>query len=296
MKNNTPNNWLSALQKISDSTRISRFTQNPWKYLSAMAVKKIYFPLFHKSIPISISTFFGIKMKVKLPSGTDIFLTQGKTHNSEISLSKYLVRHLQPGQNFADIGAHFGYYSLLAKALIGESGRILSLEASPQTFKILLANCCHFPQILPLNLAAGASAEYLNFYQYKGPYSEFNSFLPSQYIPLKYCYKTVAIQVQTLTHIFETHDFQPDFIKIDVEGAEKSTILGLIPHFKINKPIIIMEYHSDLPHKNASTLLLENDYSMNLIDKEGLPQKITSPLEFMAEKKYDSDNILFLPL
>lgn len=296
MKNNTPNNWLSDLQKISESTRISRFTQNPFKYLTAMAVKKIYFPIFHQSIPVTIPTFFGLKMKVKLPSGTDIFLTQGKTHISEINLSKYLVRHLQAGQNFADIGAHFGYYSLLAKALIGESGRILSLEASPQTYKILLANCKHSHQILPLNIAAGASAEYLNFYQYKGPYSEYNSFLHSQHIPLKYCDKTVSISVQTLTHIFETRNFLPDFIKIDVEGAEESAILGLIPHFKKHKPIIIMEYHSDLPHKNASTLLLENDYSMNLIDKEGLPQKITSPLEFMAEKKHDSDNILFLPL
>lgn len=296
MKNNTPNNWLSALQKISESTRVSRFTQNPWKYLTAMVIKKIYFPLFHQSISVTIPTFFGLKMQVKLPSGTDIFLTQGKTHISEINLSKYLVRHLQAGQNFADIGAHFGYYSLLAKALIGESGRVLSLEASPQTYKILLANCKHSPQILPLNLAVGASAEYLNFYQYKGPYSEYNSFLPSQHIPLKYCDKTVSISVQTLTHIFETSNFLPDFIKIDVEGAEESAIIGLIPHFKINKPIIIMEYHSDLPHKKASTILLEHDYSMNLIDQEGLPQKITSPFEFMAEKKHDSDNILFLPL
>jgi FkbM family methyltransferase len=296
MKKNTTNNWLSALEKISGSTRISRFTQNPWKYLTAMAIKKIYFPLFHKSIPVTIPTFFGFKLKVNLPSGTDIYLTGTKTHPSELRLSKFLIQHLQPGQNFADIGAHFGFYSLLAKALIRESGRIISLEASPQTFKILLANTHHFPQILPLNLAVGGTSEYLNFYQYKGPYSEYNSFLPSHHIPEKYCDDTVSIQAQTLTDIFEKYKFQPNFIKIDVEGTEDSVISGLIPHFKINKPIIIMEYHSDLPHKNASMLLLKNNFSMNLIDGEGLPQKITYPLEFMAEKKDDSDNIVFLPL
>jgi FkbM family methyltransferase len=49
-------------------------------------------------------------------------------------------RMLRPGMTFVDIGAHVGYFSLLAASLVGETGRVLAFEPSPDNFELLQAN------------------------------------------------------------------------------------------------------------------------------------------------------------
>jgi hypothetical protein len=50
------------------------------------------------------------------------------------------VNTLQKGGVFLDVGAHVGYYSLLASKLVGDSGRIVSVEPNPPTIETLLRN------------------------------------------------------------------------------------------------------------------------------------------------------------
>jgi FkbM family methyltransferase len=47
---------------------------------------------------------------------------------------------LRPGMTFVDIGAHVGYFSLLAAPLVGETGRVLAFEPHPENFELLQAN------------------------------------------------------------------------------------------------------------------------------------------------------------
>jgi FkbM family methyltransferase len=295
MKNNQQD-WLQALQKISSSDKISRIKKNPWAYLIAMTIKKIYFPLFRTSFPIKAKTFFGVKMNTELPSATDIYLTGGKTHDSEIRFSKYLVKNLKKGQCFVDTGAHFGFYSLLGAILTGKEGRILAIEASPKTFEILEKNTRNYSQIIALPLAASATNQTMDFYEYKGPYSEFNSYVKSTKVGKKFQAGLIQIQGQSLSSIFQEHQLAPDFIKIDVEGSEDLVITGLCPYLENLKPIIILEYHPEPAHRRAVTILLENNYQLHLIDQDGNPQPVEKPHQFLTEKKETSDNILFLPL
>ena len=45
------------------------------------------------------------------------------------------------GQTIIDIGANVGYYSLKFSSLIGDSGKIISLEPDTNTFQVLKQNC-----------------------------------------------------------------------------------------------------------------------------------------------------------
>jgi len=47
---------------------------------------------------------------------------------------------LQPGMTFVDIGANFGYFTLLAATAVGPQGRVYSFEAGPRNFEILTLN------------------------------------------------------------------------------------------------------------------------------------------------------------
>lgn len=51
-----------------------------------------------------------------------------------------LERALRPGMHVLNLGAHVGYFALLASALIGPSGRVTAIEAAPGNFALLRAN------------------------------------------------------------------------------------------------------------------------------------------------------------
>ncbi len=46
----------------------------------------------------------------------------------EAELSTLLFRLLRPGDTFIDVGAHIGYFSLLASKLVGNDGRVIAIE------------------------------------------------------------------------------------------------------------------------------------------------------------------------
>jgi FkbM family methyltransferase len=58
----------------------------------------------------------------------------------EPSLTRFLSETLQEGDVFVDVGANIGYFSLLASARVGPTGRVISIDASLSNFAALQAN------------------------------------------------------------------------------------------------------------------------------------------------------------
>src|SRR5262249_15305147 len=48
--------------------------------------------------------------------------------------------HLPSGGTYVDVGAQIGYCSLKASALVGSEGRVVAIEANPDTVKLLRQN------------------------------------------------------------------------------------------------------------------------------------------------------------
>ena len=58
----------------------------------------------------------------------------------ENSLSLFLIRVLQEGDVFYDIGAHVGYFSILSSFLVGNTGEVVAIEPEEENFKQLEVN------------------------------------------------------------------------------------------------------------------------------------------------------------
>ena len=71
---------------------------------------------------------------------------------------------LRPGMTFVDVGANWGYFTLLAASLVGTTGRVLSLEPDPRLFSILQENVGRsgLDHVTPLQLAAAHQAGILS--------------------------------------------------------------------------------------------------------------------------------------
>ena len=71
----------------------------------------------------------------------------------ECALVRMLRSFLKPGMVFLDLGANIGYFSAIAAALVGTSGRVFAFEPSPHCFTYLERNLRGFEQAAIYNCA-----------------------------------------------------------------------------------------------------------------------------------------------
>lgn len=121
---------LDASRKKAESGRLHRLLANPVKYIYAMWHNHFLYKYLNRTSKVEARLFTGDPIYVHLPSSTDIYLTGCKSHRSELKLSRFLLHHLNPGDAFIDIGAHCGFYSLVAARLVGGGG--MSTLLNPQ--------------------------------------------------------------------------------------------------------------------------------------------------------------------
>ena len=295
--------WSNLLEseKKARASRLSRFLHNPILYPSLLTYGYILYPKLKKDISTKASTFFGTSMKTLLPAGTDIKLNGIKSHDSEIRLSKYLALTLRDGDTFIDIGAHYGYYSLLASVLVGRNGQVHSIEPTNLSYALLKENTSGFDNITTYQAAAGNKNLQLTFYEYPGPYSEYNTIIPNAYEKEAWSKKikplVTTVNTVVIDELLTIKNITKAVIKIDVEGGEPEVVEGLNESLSHNELIIIMEYlksgQNNSPHNKAVQLLNSKGYSTYVIEDSG----ILSPVEdidlYMANSDKQSDNIVF---
>ncbi len=293
---------LDRMEQLARASRWRRLFYRPFVYVSAILYRGLLYPLVKKEWYVSTRTFFGAEMKVALPAATELALLGAKSHDSEIRLTRFLLGYLQPGQVFVDVGGHFGFYTLLAAHLIGEEGSVFTFEAAPRVFQILKANAQALPQIEVFHQAVSETSGSLVFYEFPLSHSEYNTLLPAQFERSDWFYKVPHQKVEVpsvcLDEFFSTRQLQPNFIKIDVEGAEFEVIKGAVCLLKQYKPVVAMEFlaakRGNAEHHHAMALLKELGYQPYCIDEEGELQSCPDIETHLAQKGLDSDNIVFM--
>jgi FkbM family methyltransferase len=88
-------NALKEVEKLARTTAFGRFAAVPMPYIFAQYIQRVWFPITHRGVEAEAPTFFGHPLRMMLPSATDIYLTGGKTHDSEIRLAQFLLKTLQ---------------------------------------------------------------------------------------------------------------------------------------------------------------------------------------------------------
>lgn len=136
----------------------------------------------------------------------------------EPHLTAYFQRVLKPGDVFVDVGANIGYYSLLAAPLVGSSGKVVAIEASPQIFASLKENIRRNRRtnIRAVNNAAAQECGQMPvFAAPKGNIGHTST------IPLDGNSFDCFVEAKPLHHILSREELtRARLVKIDIEGAE----------------------------------------------------------------------------
>lgn len=143
----------------------------------------------------------------------------------EPNLTAWIQSRLRPGDTFIDVGAHTGYYTLLASHLVGTSGRVVAIEASPEFHRALddavRRNGCR--NVRTVNVAAADAPGVVKLYLADpGNLGNTSVVRPREFAS---SFEVAALPLPEILLSGELEHAR--LIKIDVEGGEASLMAGL---------------------------------------------------------------------
>lgn len=242
---------------------------------------------------VGVQTFFGRPMKVVLPEHVSTSIWQYGFAEPEVCIC--LLSTLAGGGGFVDIGAHYGFFTLLAAHLVGEHGRVLAVEPSPATYQVLQKNVAAYPNVEARSLAAFNEAKQTVMYDYGVEFSAFNSLLgirpPGGRGPTSRA--EVLVQGRRVDDLLDESGWcRVDVIKIDAESSEWYVLQGLEKTICRFRPAVILEVGDyDIPGSVASRRIIdwfdEQGYAVFEIGDSGIrPHR--------AREHYEHANLLFM--
>ena len=142
----------------------------------------------------------------------------------EPNLSTFLQRRLAPGDTFIDVGANNGWFTAMGAHLVGPTGKVVGIEASPTIARRLQANLDRnsFENTRVLVAAAMAGPGLVDIV----PGPDENTGLT--HISTSHSPAAVQVRGDALPALLTDDEIATArVVKIDVEGAEYDVVAGL---------------------------------------------------------------------
>ncbi|MEM2487619.1 MAG: FkbM family methyltransferase [Thermoproteota archaeon] len=169
-----------------------------------------------------------------------LLMASQKYESDTVELFKQVIKE---GMVVVDVGASFGFYTLLASKLVGKSGRVYAFEPDPRNFYLLTENVRlnQYTNVTCVKKAILDKPRFIKlFLSTKGP-------LTSTVFPGYKVHNAINIEATSLDIFFKDINYVPiHVIKMDIEGAEMLAILGAEEVLKRNRDLkIFIEFYPE---------------------------------------------------
>ncbi len=153
---------------------------------------------------------------------------------------------IRPGDVVVDVGAHVGYYTLLAATLVGPRGHVYAFEPAPANYAFLTGhvrkNRC--ANVTPVDSAVGDHRGEVRF--------EYGTGSGTGHVSAQ---GQLVVPMVTLDEFARERGLRCQAVKIDVEGAEVAVLEGAREMLHATKPIIFLSTHGADLHRDCLALL-----------------------------------------
>jgi FkbM family methyltransferase len=170
----------------------------------------------------------------------------------ELPKAELFAGTIQEGMNVFDIGAHAGYYSLIASRAVGKAGRVVAFEPLERNLQHLRRHVAldNASNVSILNAAVTNQLGVARFDPGKG------SFLGklAREGPLEV--RTVALDDLVAAGSVSS----PDVMKLDIEGEESNALLGATSLLRDTRPTIFLATHGTDVHDACLSILRREGY------------------------------------
>lgn len=212
----------------------ARVTGRPWGQWDGEAWCKIGARLFGSRTVLAVDTE-GHRVRVRPAQWVDLTSLVGRPEEKAV---ERIVRTLPVGGTFVDAGAHIGRYSLMAADAVGPSGRVFSVEPSPDNLRLLCENAAlnGMSWITPVQAGLGkedGTAELISGSDQavSSFYGDWLDHLEGSKSARGRSRQTVA--VRSLPRLLaDLGAGRVDLLKMDIEGAELDVLKGALPSLR----------------------------------------------------------------
>ncbi len=152
---------------------------------------------------------------------------------------------IRPADVVFDVGAHYGYYTLLSSALVGPQGKVFAFEPSPGNVprlrKHLEINHCTNVQVLECALS-----DHEGTARFDNQTGSGTGHLAQE--------GRIQVQITTLDAVSARLGV-PNVVKIDCEGAEVEVLKGSETTIRASRPAIFLSTHGEALKQTCFSLL-----------------------------------------
>ena len=193
----------------------------------------------------------------------------------EYSKQHAFAEKVSTGQVVFDLGAHVGFYTLLAAELVGHNGHVIAFEPLPRNLDFLkqhlLLNDCNNVTVIEQ-----AVSDYSGIATFEAQ--------PSQgyagHIGISGQLQVSVVTLDELT-MFPGGLPIPQVIKIDIEGAEFAALTGASKLLAAFHPVIFLATHGQQVHHQCCDLLAGIGYSLRALDGRSVKETDEIVAEFL---------------
>jgi FkbM family methyltransferase len=173
-------------------------------------------------------------------------------------------REIKPGSVVYDIGANVGYFSLLAAVLSGENGKIYAFEPLPRNIEFLRKH-------IALNKGLNIQVIEAAVSSHSGEaFFELGASSAMGHLTAEGGLRVNMVSLDTLVSNGEIAP--PDYMKIDVEGAEHDVLRGAEEIINDYQPLLFLDTHQRSAHYNTIQILEQHHYQFEILDGKPLPE------------------------
>lgn len=204
---------------------------------------------------------------------------------NEPDLRRFFNQRLAKGMVVLDVGGNVGLVSRICARNVGSTGRVIAFEPDPYTREFLMYNVKNQAniQVSPVALSDENTMANLHIHPRSGTSNSLIAFDGAK--------ETVQVECKKIdTYLLEHPYLKPDYVKIDVEGAELKVLGGMRDTIaRLPKLKIVIEY---CPENLANGGVSPEDYytylnnlglSVEIIKKDGSAQPVSNLTDLSAK-------------
>lgn len=178
----------------------------------------------------------------------------------EADKQRIFMELVNEGDIIYDVGAHAGFYTLLASNLVKEKGEVVAFEPAPKNFEYLKRhlelNSVKNVKAFPVAVSNEQGSAY-----FTAGHSSSTGKLSKEG---KLNVDTVALDCLTAKNDLP----DPDVMKIDVEGEEYNVLLGAKNLIQRSSPILLIALHGKKVKNKCVRFLCDHNYNIKEITED----------------------------
>ena len=168
----------------------------------------------------------------------------GRYEPQETTLLQQLLR---PGMTFVDVGANWGYFTLVGAHLVGARGRVISVEPDPRACRTIRANIAQngLTSVSVVEAAASDRQGTISLQTYGEGDDDLGNFGVAASTTVREGGTRFEVSARPLDDVLDEAGVdRVDLLKMDIEGAEARALPGLARRLASGKiSRLLLELH-----------------------------------------------------